>query len=231
MKRFRILVRATCLRQTKATIGTSCHLPERGCRIEELAFSAEEQQLHDFFAERCQQLARGRGKTNSGSLQDGPNGKRNILTLIQFLRQVCDHGQNLLPSSALDAWRARDDTPIGWSTMYRCSKICRVCDTVDDELSMSPSEFNVDQDWVCSDCSNAAEENQLSPNDADSVASTSQTNATGALTRAFVPSTKVMALLKNLRATREVQIGNEVSRVAKRSVTLWLPSDVSASKN
>lgn len=218
LRNFRNLVRATCLRRTKAMLAESCRLPERSSETQEVTFSAVERQLYDFFAERCHQLARGLSRANSRTSQGAPPGKRNILTLIQFLRQICDHGEDLLPRSALDAWHSRDSTQIGWSMMYRCNKTCRVCGAVAEELSTSTSSTDVDKAGLCPDCSNVTEENSPNQSDASLDASISQTVPPGKGTHHLVPSTKVKALLKNLCAARMVQIGDALSHPVKRSL-------------
>ncbi|KAI2626051.1 SNF2 family N-terminal domain-containing protein [Hypomontagnella submonticulosa] len=94
IERLQRLIRVTCLRRTKQKTLT---LPHRLERVHEIYLHQEDQVLYDIYKKRCAEKAAGVGKRRgeSASLK----GENNILSLITYLRYICDHGEQLLPDT------------------------------------------------------------------------------------------------------------------------------------
>jgi SNF2 family DNA or RNA helicase len=106
--RLQTLVRGACLRRTKESIGDVLRLPHRQEKVEYVLLHQNDQILYDFFKERSANLASGL-KTNNTTitrLDDAQDG--GIIRLLNFLRLICNHGEQLLPDTALRIWKARD---------------------------------------------------------------------------------------------------------------------------
>jgi hypothetical protein len=70
--------------------------------------SQQDQSLYDFFKEKSASLASGAkighaAVTSSDNYQSG-----GIIRLLNFLRSICNHGEQLLPETALNVWNTRD---------------------------------------------------------------------------------------------------------------------------
>ncbi|PVI01811.1 hypothetical protein DM02DRAFT_671025 [Periconia macrospinosa] len=107
-KRLQILVRTTCLRRTKESIGDVLNLPPRKEETESVQLHPHDQELYDFFKEKAAELALGTsGSTlTPGILKSSKDGS--VLSLLNFLRLICNHGRQVLPETALTIWNARD---------------------------------------------------------------------------------------------------------------------------
>ncbi|KAG8164282.1 hypothetical protein KVR01_006200 [Diaporthe batatas] len=147
----RKLVRATCLRRTKAhpALASALRLPRKRERVEAVVLAEDERELYDFFKRRSYLLAgeaapaeakpgaspppatkprRRREKPSGGKASRKPTA--NIMVLLFVLRIICDHGEALLPPAALGAWRSHDAARIGWSlleTAAGAGQSCCVC--------------------------------------------------------------------------------------------------------
>lgn len=103
------LVRTTCLRRTEQSIAITLKLPLREERIEHVCLHLQDQELYDFFKDRTAAVASGASRTFAAASLDS-NHKDNVLSSLNFLRLICNHGQDLLPKSAVEIWNARDRT-------------------------------------------------------------------------------------------------------------------------
>jgi SNF2 family DNA or RNA helicase len=102
------LVRGTCLRRTKESLGDILQLPQRQEKVEYVILHQQDQTLYNFFQAECSKLASGRTTTstatkNLDNAQDG-----SVVQLLNFLRLICNHGERLLPDTALRIWNSRD---------------------------------------------------------------------------------------------------------------------------
>ena len=104
------LVRATCLRRTKNMVQGSLKLPQRIDRIIEIELHEADRVLYSFFRDRTAKTAAGLAGRSLSKANEGKSA--NVLTLINFLRLICNSGEDLLPQAALDAWRAKDSTSV-----------------------------------------------------------------------------------------------------------------------
>ncbi|KAI0198371.1 SNF2 family N-terminal domain-containing protein [Astrocystis sublimbata] len=154
----RKLVLATCLRRTKSTpcLSEALRLPLKMEKVEIVELAPDERQVYDFFKRRSYLLLRkgpnddegSKGAVSRSSKSRGSSAAMkkhvkdatevsprkstgNIIVLISVLRMICNHGEALLPKTALNAWRNRDSDLVGWAllreeteekrTCYRCS--------------------------------------------------------------------------------------------------------------
>ena len=224
LRRLQDLIRATCLRRTKRMLKDSCELPKRTERIEEVEFHEIDRDLHAFFQDKCARMAEGISTTEQSLPEAGRRKEGNLLSLINFLRRICDHGLQLLPQSALDAWNARDGTSINWQMMQCYRKKCCICETDIDEadfLASNGSELRC-QHWICTICASQSEsmdgEEGSCPKCATSPSSTDDLSCPNPEATVSPPSAKVEALLRNLRTEQAVETSQRPSKPVKRSL-------------
>jgi SNF2 family DNA or RNA helicase len=105
LDRLKKLVAATCLRRTKVHVNSQLKLPRR-TEIEQLIeLNTSERLLYGFFKARASSLV-AKSTVHHEAINKG--GWGNILSLINSLRLICNHGEELLSSSALELWKGRD---------------------------------------------------------------------------------------------------------------------------
>ncbi|KAK2612781.1 hypothetical protein QQS21_001233 [Conoideocrella luteorostrata] len=126
LRRLRRLIKATCLRRTKKLIKT-CQLPHRHERIEWVELAPEDRELYKFFEKKAANIASGFNKYQPGYSIDNCQADTNILSLINFLRLICDHGEELLPQSALQAWKSSNRHLIGARIVQAIRTKCDFC--------------------------------------------------------------------------------------------------------
>ena len=224
LRRLRDLIRATCLRRTKRMLKDSCKLPKRTERIEEVEFYQIDRDLYAFFQEKCAKIAEGISTTEQNLPEAGRPKEGNLLSLINFLRLICDHGLQLLPQSALDAWNARDGSSINWQMMQSCRKRCCICFTdIDDAdfLASNGSDFRC-QHWICTICASQSEstygEEGSCPKCATSPSSREDSSCHSPEPISSPPSAKIEALLRNLHTEQAVETSQRPSKPIKRSL-------------
>lgn len=180
------LVRATCLRRTKAQpyLASTLRLPRKTERLQIVELHPDERAMYEFFKRRSYLLAskdtepesmacshtamRKQHKTNgqesmSGKLRRKSTG--NIVLLISVLRLICNHGQVLLPRVALEAWQNRDGARVTWKLLHSASEEkqgCCICgsksfDGVDEVQETGMVEFSCKQHVACETCLNLSE--------------------------------------------------------------------------
>ena len=150
----RKLVRATCLRRTKAHphLRSTLNLPPKTELIDLVELESSERELYDFFKRRSYLLVNkgSNAETEGGSKVNVKARKRqrvartetitdlkrpkstgNIIVLLSVLRMICNHGEALLPRVALEAWRNRDTSAVSWTMLQTAAErkwSCCVCD-------------------------------------------------------------------------------------------------------
>ncbi|RYP91270.1 hypothetical protein DL770_002588 [Monosporascus sp. CRB-9-2] len=127
MQRLRDLIRATCLRRTKGTLPVSSTLPKPVEKVEPVVLHGDDRVLYEFFKNQAASLAANFTQKKPPGAEVIGSGRNNILSLINFLRLICNHGEQLLPTAALRAWKARDATSIDWGMMQSPRKRCDLC--------------------------------------------------------------------------------------------------------
>jgi SNF2 family DNA or RNA helicase len=205
-------------------LGDSCELPKRTERIERVEFHETDQALYAFFKERCAKMAEGVSTTKLGLPEAGQRKEGNLLSLINFLRLICDHGLQLLPRPALDAWKARDGTSINWQMVQCCRKRCCICETDIEEADFLASNGYEPhcQHWICTICALQSEstsgEESLCPKCATSPRSGDDSSFPSPAETCLPPSAKIEALLRNLHTEQAVETSQRPSKPVKRSL-------------
>ena len=210
LRRLRDLVAATCLRRTKDTVKDKLKLPGRIDRVETIELDMSERELYNFFKVQTSGLVAGMFSEDKWPGQHQQQG--NILPLINFLRLICNHGEQLLPTPALNAWLRSDASVLDWNILRsgdrQCAlckvdisrpdclgalwyesclhAICSKCITTDDEGN------SMDEDW-CPIC------NGKSANPRNQQCARPLSDDSDTVMVDYRPSTKVKALLKNLQ--------------------------------
>lgn len=118
------LVYATCLRRKKKTAAQSVTLPSLTETIQEVRMHEADRELYAFFEKYTADVAsKAHGRSDKAPVDLG----NNILPLMNFLRRICDHGLQLLPAAAVDAWNRRKEGTIVRDMMQRCRRKCDSC--------------------------------------------------------------------------------------------------------
>ncbi|KAK1765266.1 SNF2 family N-terminal domain-containing protein [Phialemonium atrogriseum] len=230
-KRLRQLVRATCLRRTKASTANTLKLPKKVEVNEVLDLDPGDRELYDFFKRRAATVARNMERLssrNGNSKRPKPLGgwggwSGNILPLVGHLRRICDHGGDLLPAAALRAWRDKDIDSIDWQLMKMASQKCDLCETELEEGNdvVVPVEL-VCGHIICASCRNVIEDmNGIGSSSAScpkcSGRSPLPAPSQGSTVEQYKPSVKIKALLRNLRNEHSTQQTCE-DRIVSKSV-------------
>ncbi|KAF4944314.1 hypothetical protein FSARC_14703, partial [Fusarium sarcochroum] len=126
------VVAATCLRRTKLDHAETLCLPQKNDRLEIIELDDSDRRLYDFFK---------RSSYLNGYLHPAPDkkGSTNILVLISLLRLICDHGQALLPKSALSAWDERNEGALTWEMLESSIERCTSCESQIEGLDITES--------------------------------------------------------------------------------------------
>ncbi|KAL3478348.1 hypothetical protein BJX99DRAFT_245653 [Aspergillus californicus] len=104
----RCLVAATAFRRTKAMLETSVKLPLKRERVESVQLSSKDRELYEFFKAKASKTASqlgGHGYVEAGMQEK----KENTLSIISIMRLICNHGEELLPTGAVNAWHAQQE--------------------------------------------------------------------------------------------------------------------------
>ncbi|KAM5360851.1 hypothetical protein ACJZ2D_013480 [Fusarium nematophilum] len=132
----RKVVAATCLRRTKENYAKMLNLPPKAELVERVEMDRSDRRLYEFF-KRFSYLTAGLDKTSR------KKAATNILVLISMLRLICDHGEALLPDSALTAWRNRDESALTWEMLESTIKRCVSCNCQIEEMDAAESVTEV----------------------------------------------------------------------------------------
>ena len=121
-------MRATSLRRT---IASSVKLLPPVEKVEWIDLGEAERELYDFFKSKAAELASSLGKKHPGAgaaaARPGTKGDGNILSLINFLRLICDYGEKTLPVTAIESWRSKNSSVVDWQMMEQLSRRCSRC--------------------------------------------------------------------------------------------------------
>ena len=131
LEMLRKVVAATCLRRTKADHVLGLNLPQKLERVEEIEMPCEDRELYEFFKRFSFTAAKGKTSKKIAAT--------NILILISMLRLICDHGEALLPVSALKAWKDRDPSLLTFKMLESGIKTCISFDREIEELDVAES--------------------------------------------------------------------------------------------
>ncbi|KAH7148333.1 SNF2 family N-terminal domain-containing protein [Dactylonectria macrodidyma] len=223
----RKVVAATCLRRTKEDHAKMLDLPLKIESVEQVEMDRNDRRLYEFF-KRFSYLTAGLDKTSR------KKAATNILVLISMLRLICDHGEALLPDSALTAWRNRDEKALTWEMLESTIKRCVSCDCQMEELGAAESVTEVlgCGHSLCGDCvaklrGSASQLPCLKcrttvspPVENDTSLPMSQTALTSPLRPRYPPSAKVEALLRNI-SERQKRPGCEANPNKSVIFSFW----------
>ena len=210
--RLRALVKATCLRRTKDSIVNSLKLPKKEEINKVFELDTGERELYDFFRRRAAVIALSIERAKKSKARQsrvtsgwGSSTGSSILPLIGHLRRICDHGQSLLPASAVRAWQDRDIEAAQWGDMAMWSQKCDLCGT---ELEEDGSDVQASIELSCGHAICAKCRGMDGADDIESsgvscpkcsgrspLPTPSQSVASGE----YQPSVKIVALMDNLR--------------------------------
>lgn len=224
VERLQGLIRATCLRRTKQKTLSSdkLKLPPRSEKIHDVHLHWDDQVLYDTVRRFNAEIAAGsEQRPEKDSL---PKGKeKNILLLINSLRLICDHGEQLLP----EAVKRRSEESSIASIASFASEMQQVyhgrCSVCEGELDDSVAQAD-GQDSICVNCATSEQGSSNTNLQADflgkkgfSDSQLARSQSSGSAKLCYRPSAKVLALLGNLEQERTTAGGNRRQR--KRHVT------------
>ncbi|KAF5241931.1 hypothetical protein FANTH_8891 [Fusarium anthophilum] len=201
LRRLKLLVSATCLRRTKDSVSETLNLPDRKVHECIVQLDPDDRELYDFIKKTGSHLVANRGFGAS----DTANKTGSILPIINTLRLICNHGQRLLPTFALDAWSHRQNPTSDPSFITSKFGLCISCnvDALPDEMQ---SEFACSH-FLCSKCADSDEKYQTSldsflcpvcTKDGDSAVISAATEE-----KNYRPSAKIRALIQSLRVEQQ----------------------------
>ncbi|KAI1737674.1 SNF2 family N-terminal domain-containing protein [Xylaria scruposa] len=171
IQRLQALIQATCLRRTKEkALSSELKLPLRFEKIHEVHLHPKDQVLYDSIKTRCVEIAAGVDKRSEAD--SSPKGKeKRILLLINSLRLICDHGEQLLPD-VMKQQNSNSPFELGMKQIYAAE--CSICE----EEIYNASSITDKKDPLCTNCA---------------------ASGTDKSTPACQPSAKILALLENLK--------------------------------
>ncbi|KAL2132804.1 hypothetical protein VTI74DRAFT_3373 [Chaetomium olivicolor] len=208
-KRLRTLVKATCLRRTKQSIGHALTLPKKEEVNVVLDLDPSDRELYDFFKSRTVTLVKDAIASSELSCRGRPRpGVRGgwyeeILPLIGHLRRICDHGQDLLHQAALRMWRGRHVADSStWPLATAGPAKCVACgaELEDDDGLMGPVELSCGH-FTCASCSAAENASETSSAQGPCSGCFGRSPLPGVdedVSKEYRPSVKIQALLQNL---------------------------------
>lgn len=222
LRKLEILVRATCLRRTKSLNTTLLELPQRFEKVELIELSPNDRELYNFFKLKTAEIVSQLSQHELGSGKAGQHKGTNIITLINFLRRICDHGEHLLPLSARGIWKNRSSSWTNWQVMRVFRAKCDICGVDVDDVD-APASIDVEyqcQHSICSKCAFRGQQEKTSdslscPKCNDGIASEGDTILHSS--RDFIrPSAKVEKLIQNLRQEQFSELQGDQSLPRKR---------------
>jgi len=221
MQNLELLVKATCLRRTKAQVDQHLPLPPRVEEVQWIDLSPPDRVLYEYFKDKTARIAAGLSATETQEsrvkTQNGYRKGENIIRLINILRLICDHGEMLLPESALEAWRNRQNDSIDWETMQKWSeKQCNLCgqDSIEAGSPGSHDAQFLCGHVLCSRCVAGCEEEEGTDTAACPICGDGYVRATASPSveqagcrqqRSDTSSNKVLALVQNIREEQRSQ--------------------------
>ncbi|KAI1326476.1 hypothetical protein F5Y16DRAFT_421782 [Xylariaceae sp. FL0255] len=192
-ERLRALVQAISLRRTKASVGNELNIPPRQEIIHRITLNQDERHVYHMI------------KRNFSFLIGSRNSTSRALALVLRLRQVCDHGRDLLPT-ATQEWLEK-------ASLYRDRSVdlaltCENCDNVIKDSDCNDATLSC-LHQICQACARStdAEDRNLavcpictkSLLDTDSNTESSNSHLHMEDGTGYRPSTKVVALLRSLK--------------------------------
>ncbi|KAH0543143.1 hypothetical protein FGG08_002488 [Glutinoglossum americanum] len=230
IKKLRLLINAIALRRTKEQVNDEIQLKPRVDRIRYVELTTEERYLYDLnkrhFVEVIDHEIDENGRVKSF---------QTILQLILRLRQICSHGRDLLPQEVMTQLEAYSQSCNGLSLSQE-AKVCEICgresggDELDEDSRCTFQCLHV----LCASCASMGQEDisidlrncplcagvgsALFDDGSDSAPTPEPRDET----TPYQPSSKVLALLENLRAYRAESSNDPIKSVVFTSWTKML---------
>ena len=210
LRRREKVVRATCLRRTKSLNSILFKMPLRSDKVEMVDLSPEDRELYKFFELRIAQVISELSRRQPKAGKTGQRNENSTLAVINFLRLICDHGEHLLPSSALEAWKTGKGELIDWQMMRTIEARCDICRVYVNEHKASVS-MNLKyqcQHSICLACVTSSQKDKEDEGSTCPKCSKQTVSETESLfspfPRPFIrPSAKVEKLIHNLRQEQD----------------------------
>ena len=207
--RVKSLVAATCLRRTKASSAVALELPDRAERIELVTLSGDDQELYDYFEDKTASMAAGISDDQRKKIGSKASEHGNILSMMNILRLVCNHGKDLLSTTALNIWAHSRNSLVDWRSIETSYLACSMCGQ-DLEETAQVSEATGTQ-ALCASCvigaEDVTEERRAQRPQKHGEFWQKARDASNLSRNILKPSPKVEALLKNLRAEQSYSSG------------------------
>ncbi|KAF8243891.1 hypothetical protein K440DRAFT_31423 [Wilcoxina mikolae CBS 423.85] len=216
IKKLRLLVNAVTLRRTKRSLGSELRLPSREDLTCTVKFSSDEEEVYKLCRDYYWAVA-------GGGTETGRKGCHGLLQCILRLRQICNHGMEMLPkalrerlenhlaasrgmiidtppSSQTEGSAIFADTGIESSLPH---VICRSCASKTQDNPVNDSEDAQQGNSICPVCL------EPSINARGSPGSEAAYPANEEVEGVYEPSSKVKALLKNLGEERNIVFNDQ----------------------
>ncbi|KAK5987845.1 SMARCA3-like protein-like protein [Cladobotryum mycophilum] len=228
LQRLGSLIKATCLRRTKKLTQSLFQLPDRHEQTVRLELSPEDRDLYTFFSKKAANIASGAYRHDPQySFMDGRKND-NILTLINVLRLICDHGEQLLPQSAVESWKTSGDNFMDWQKIQDFQEFQAACDLcgskIDDAKVQNVMGLNTSSlHAMCQAChtsveGNASENEPTSPDRSMPTPSDREGSYSTITTMPAQLPPKLKVLIDNLHQEQSISDHNESNRPVKSVV-------------
>lgn len=222
IQNLRLLVQSTSLRRTKASVLGDLQLTPRVVRIEEVQLNSEERRLYNTLNQNlsrvlhCTPMSRGTTKS-SGS----------IFQTILRLRQCCNHGRHLLPADTLTLFDENTGAEQSAKALLGEMGACDSCgqEALDGHLTEVANFSLACEHRFCLTCMEEIQKdgNSLGSQDCPLYLDLGTTTLhvpvdTIALINTltdYQPSSKVLALLRNLLADQDASDEDPIKRCFK----------------
>ena len=223
LERLRDLVLGTSLRRTIALNSATLCLQARTEEVELVDLYHNDGELYRFFQQLSSDIAsgsknrkkKGEAKVSKDASTRADKGDNNILSLINFLRLICNYGERILPLSALEAWRARDADAIAGQMRQQASQHCAICAALL-QTTVTDADTLPCGHRICSACLLArdeADDMKLETDDCRSCLSHSHSQPEPPPSgESLGRSAKVEALIRNLRKEQQPRAGGTRKR-------------------
>lgn len=212
IEKLRRLINSICLRRTKKSCNQDLQLQPRIDLIESVDLTYDERRLYSFFRKNSVQIIDSILPINDKKTRIF----HSVIQSILKLRQICNHGPDLLPPQALEKAKIGDsgqETDQGIISNYEldCCGICgcEICPAELDNIfeSALPCLHNLCRNCVTRDSNGVISDVIVCPLCADVLPNENFEDVnpvdSEASRRNYQPSSKVMALMKNLRTYRK----------------------------
>lgn len=222
LKTLKKLVQAVSLRRTKGSVIGELQLPLREIQKQQVTLNVEERHLYDVLKNSYATIL----KTSAAGSerQSVPC----ILQAIIRLRQFCDHGLDLLPRSALAVFEDSKGNGLAADELQKASETCAACAKIikrRTDVSETDSFLECGHQ-LCSRCEKKQQDADESTSVTCKLCSETRTPSTLSplpytadamdVDSIYRPSSKVEALIQNLKAERNADVFPPIKRYPQR---------------